>query len=90
MLLDKKRITIMDYKNSFMKDETGATAIEVGVIVSIVGAAIAVSAYLWGDLLSSMFFTLADCVGMGFDPECYSVHNNTTEFGGETPSWWAH
>jgi len=78
---------------NFIKDEEGATAMEYGVITATIGAAIAVCSYYFGDMFSSLFYNLGDCIAMGFDPECYSVHANQTAFNADTggsPSWFPH
>jgi hypothetical protein len=41
-------------------------------------------------MFSSMFFTLGDCIALGFDPSCYSVHANDFGGRGDEPSWWPH
>ena len=76
----------------FYTDETGLSAIETGVITSTLGLCIAVFAYYFGEMFSSLFYTLGDCINMGFEPECYSIHNNhfdTPDLQGE-PVWWPH
>lgn len=75
---------------NFIKDESGLTAIETGVITSTIGTAIAVVAWFFGGMFSSMFYTLGDCIALGFDSSCYSIHAN--DFGGmnDNPSWWPH
>ena len=75
---------------NFIKDESGLTAIETGVITSTVGAAVAVAAWFFGGMFSSMFYTLGDCIAAGFDPSCYSVHSNDFGGRGEEPAWWPH
>ena len=75
---------------NFINDESGATAMEYGVITSTLGAAIAVTAWFFGGMLSSMFFSMGDCIAMGFDPECYSVHANDFPGLSEEPAWWPH
>ena len=77
------------FKN-FINDESGATAMEYGVITATLGTAIAVTAWFFGGMLSSMFFSMGDCIAMGFDPECYSVHANDFQGMGEEPAWWPH
>jgi Flp pilus assembly pilin Flp len=75
---------------NFINDESGATAMEYGVITATLGTAIAVTAWFFGGMLSSMFFSMGDCIAMGFDPECYSVHANDFQGMGEEPAWWPH
>jgi Flp pilus assembly pilin Flp len=77
---------------TFINDESGATAMEYGVITATLGAAIAVSAYYFGGMFSSMFFTLGDCIAAGFEPTCYSEHHNAFDSiaNGGTPAWWPH
>ena len=75
---------------NFIKEESGLTAIETGVITSTIGTAIAVTAWFFGGMFSSMFFTLGDCIALGFDSSCYSVHSNDFAGMGEDPAWWPH
>jgi len=75
---------------TFINDETGLTAIETGIITSTIGTAIAVVSWYFGGMFSSMFFTLGDCLAMGFDPSCYSVHANDFGALGDDPAWWPH
>ena len=75
---------------TFINDDTGATAMEYGVITATLGLAMAVVSYYFGGMLSSMFFTLGDCIAAGFEPECYSVHTNDFPALGDDPSWWPH
>lgn len=75
---------------NFIKDEGGMTAIETGVIVSTLGAAIGVAAWYFGGMFSSMFYTLGDCIAAGFDPSCYSEHTNDFGGRGDEPAWWPH
>ena len=76
--------------SKLIKDETGLTAIETGIIASTIGTVIAVVAWYFGGMFSSMFYTLGDCLAMGFDPSCYSVHENDFGSMGDDPSWWPH
>ena len=75
---------------NFINDDSGGTAMEYGVITATLGTAIAVTAWFFGGMFSSMFFTLGDCIAMGFDPSCYSVHTNDFASLGDDPSWWPH
>ena len=75
---------------NLIQDESGVTAIETGVIVSTIGTAIAVTAWFFGGMFASMFYSLGDCIAMGFDPSCYSVHANDFGGMGEDPAWWPH
>ena len=78
------------FKN-FINDESGATAIEYGIIVSTLGAAMAVVAWWWGSFFSWGFTTIADCLSVGFDPECYSASSNQgVPTLGDDPAWWPH
>jgi len=77
------------FKN-LIQDESGVTAIETGVITSTIGVAIAVVAWFFGGMFASMFYSLGDCIAMGFDPSCYSVHTNDFGGMGEDPAWWPH
>lgn len=45
--------------NRFVKDESGATAIEYGLIASLIGVAIIVGAGLLGTSLNNTFSTLS-------------------------------
>jgi len=78
------------FKN-FINDESGVTAIEYGIIVSTMGAAMAVVAWWWGSFFSWAFTTMADCIGAGFDPSCYSISSNQgVPTLGDDPAWWPH
>ena len=78
------------FKN-FINDESGATAIEYGIIVSTMGAAMAVVAWWWGSFFAWAFTTMADCIGAGFDPSCYSASSNQgVPTLGDDPAWWPH
>ena len=46
----------------FMKDESGATAIEYGLIAALIALAIMVGAGQLGNALNAKFTTIADCV----------------------------
>ncbi len=48
----------------FAKDESGATAIEYGLIATLIGVAIIVGAGLLGDELNALFDDLSTEVGM--------------------------
>ena len=48
----------------FAKDESGATAIEYGLIATLIGVAIIVGAGLLGDELNILFKSLSTEVGM--------------------------
>ena len=74
----------------FLKDVDGLSAIENSIIISTVGAAIGVSAWFFGGMISSMLYSLGDCLALNFDPACYSIHLNDFEGFGENPSWWPH
>jgi pilus assembly protein Flp/PilA len=50
----------------FAKDESGATAIEYGLIATLIAVAIIVGAGMLGTSLNTMFEDLGDCVG---DPD---------------------
>lgn len=47
----------------FVKDESGATAIEYGLIAALIGLAIVVGAGTLGNGLSDQFNTIAECIG---------------------------
>ncbi len=46
----------------FAKDESGATAIEYGLIAALIGLAIVVGAGTLGNGLSDQFNTISDCI----------------------------
>ena len=46
----------------FMRDEEGVTAIEYGLIASLIALAIIVGAGLLGDNLNALFKDIADCL----------------------------
>ncbi|MDP1527942.1 Flp family type IVb pilin [Rhodoferax sp.] len=46
----------------FMRDEEGVTAIEYGLIASLIAVAIVVAAGLVGDNLSTLFNNIAGCL----------------------------
>lgn len=71
-------------------DEEGSSAIEYGIIIVSFGFLAAVLSFFMGSLFSSMFYTIGDCIEMNFDPECYSVHENTTDIETDGPMWWPH
>jgi hypothetical protein len=55
------------------------------------GAAMAVVAWWWGSFFSWAFTTMADCIGAGFDPSCYSISSNQgVPTLGDDPAWWPH
>ena len=47
---------------SFMKDESGATAIEYGLLAALIGVAIIAGAKKLGTTLDNMFGDTADCL----------------------------
>ncbi|KQZ33269.1 hypothetical protein ASD50_00245 [Mesorhizobium sp. Root552] len=47
----------------FVKDESGATAIEYGLIAALIALAIIVGAGALGSALNTKFQAVADCVG---------------------------
>ena len=47
---------------SFMKDESGATAIEYGLLAALIGVAIIAGADLLGDKLNTMFNKIGGCL----------------------------
>jgi len=49
----------------FLRDEEGVTAIEYGLIASLIAIAIIVAAGLVGDGLDATFDTIAACLGQG-------------------------
>jgi pilus assembly protein Flp/PilA len=51
--------TVKNLFNRFVKDESGATAIEYGLIASLIGVAIIVGAGLLGTSLNNTFSTLS-------------------------------
>ena len=59
----------------FIKDESGATAIEYGLIASLIAVAIIVGAKLLGENLNDLFDRVAKCVAGG---ECKPTKGTTT------------
>jgi pilus assembly protein Flp/PilA len=55
----------------FVKDESGATAIEYGLIAALIALAIIVGAGMLGTALNEKFTTIADCVDNPA-PDCAS------------------
>jgi pilus assembly protein Flp/PilA len=51
--------TVKNLFNRFVKDESGATAIEYGLIASLIGVAVIVGAGLLGTSLNNTFSTLS-------------------------------
>jgi pilus assembly protein Flp/PilA len=49
--------------NRFLRDESGVTAIEYGLIAALVGVAIIIGAGLLGTALNSTFATIANTIG---------------------------
>lgn len=47
----------------FAKDESGATAIEYGLIAALIGLAIVVGAGTLGNGLNNQFTKISDCIG---------------------------
>lgn len=47
----------------FAKDESGATAIEYGLIAALIGLAIVIGAGALGTGLGNQFNTIAECIG---------------------------
>jgi len=77
--------------SQFTSSEEGATSLEYGVIVSILGAAIAVFAWWWGSFFSWSFTTMSDCIDVNFDPSCYSASSNQgVPVETADPVWWPH
>ena len=49
----------------FAKDESGATAIEYGLLATLIGVALIVGAGLLGTQLNTTFSNIATCLGGG-------------------------
>lgn len=46
----------------FYKDESGATIVEYGLLVALIAAAVAVTVYLLGGELNTLFSEMKDCI----------------------------
>lgn len=55
------------WKEAFLKNEDGATAIEYGLIAAGIALAIAASVFAFGDDLSDMFGTMEDNIATAAD-----------------------
>lgn len=58
-----------DFLNTFLRDESGASAAEYALILAIVGAAIVGGAILLGQAVGNAMTTTATCIETGTCPE---------------------
>jgi pilus assembly protein Flp/PilA len=58
----------MNFITKFIRDEEGVTAIEYGLIASLVAIAIVLGATQLGTALNTLFGAIATCVGGGACP----------------------
>jgi Flp pilus assembly pilin Flp len=74
---------------NFLNDEDGATAVEYGLI-TVTLVSIMFGFFWWyGDVMTWGFTTMADCIAVSFDTECYSASSNrgVPSRSGD-PMWW--
>ncbi|HEX5372301.1 MAG TPA: Flp family type IVb pilin [Aquabacterium sp.] len=57
--------TLIKFFRDFASDESGATAIEYGLLAALISVVIIVAAALVGTNLTTLFQQVADCLGGG-------------------------
>ena len=75
--------------SNFLHDEDGATGIEYGMIAAATASVVGLAAWWFGEFLSWGFTTMADCIEVSFDPQCYSESSNAdAPTRGDEAAWW--